>query len=429
MGDEERYAVASISAASGALHVWLRRDGTSRRSQSDCRPASSAAIAGELHRGHLFLASSSTSGTSCTICAHALQRVSGGPAGRSASPEPRLAAVALAPGTGLLAAGGVSGRCYLWSLASGDLLASWDAHFRSVLRIAFTDDEATIITAGTDASVLAFDVAELVDVMREKGDVVKPRLSLHGHDLPVTAVAVGFGGVSARVVTGSRDCSVKVWHLSSGRCVGSVAVGSAVVDVALAPDEGRAFVGLESGAVAVVEVARLRPGVVVAAETLRKLVVPVADGSVAAVVTAVSASPRGAEVVVGYGDGFVRVFDVETGMQLMVYSKHGDAPVTWVGVLSPIPDVVLQDVGGRGAAGSNGASSGAGDEDGAAAGPGAAAALPEGLLFEGALRKSVEPDLESLFLPRVVLAGAGNAGGVSHVWSAVDRALELAAAE
>lgn len=423
MEDEERYAVASISASSGSLHVWLRSDGASRRTQSNCRPASAAAVSGALHRGHLFLASASASGASSTLCAHALHRASGGPVSRSAAPEPRLVAVAVAPGAALVAAGGTSGRCYLWSLASGDLLASWDAHFRSVLRIAFTDDEATVVTTGTDASVLAFDVAELVDVTREQGVVVKPRLSIHGHDLPVTALAVGFGGASARVVTGSRDRTVKVWHLSSAQCVGSVSVGSAVTDIALASDEGQAFVGLASGAVIVVDVARLRQGSVTSADSLAKFEIPIAHGEEPPAVTSLCVSPLSTEVVVGYANGFVRVFDVATSVQVLVFSKHGDAPVTWVGVLSPVPDSVLRDVGGGSVGGDDAVPSNTDETGDGAPGNHTRSFAPEALLFDGALKKAIEPDLEETFLPRLVVAGVN---GHSGVWSAIDTALELA---
>jgi pre-rRNA-processing protein IPI3 len=422
MEDEERYAVASVSGTSGALHVWLRSDGASRRNQSNCRPPSSAAVGAALHRGHLFLASASASGTSSTLCAHALHRASGGPVSRSAAPEPQLVAVAVAPGSGLVVAGGKSGRCYMWSLVSGDLLASWDAHFRSVLRVVFSDDEATVVTSGADASVLAFDVAELVDVTREMSSVVKPRLSLHGHDLPVTALAIGFGGASARLVTGSNDRNVKAWHLSSGQCIGAVAMGSAVVDIALASDESRAFVGLASGSVAIVETLRLAQGVVASADNLARLEVPAATGVVAPAVTCISVSPLSTEVVVGYANGFVRIFDVATSVQLMVYSKHGDAPVTWVGVLSPVPDAVLRDVGGGGLRGED-----AGEDlhrDGGSAGNGhARSAVPDTLLFEGALKKAVDPEVETKFLPRLVLGGTNSA---SDVWTAIDRAVELA---
>lgn len=298
------------------------------------------------------------------------------------------------------------------------MLASWDAHFRAVVRVAFSDDEATIVTAGVDASVLVFDVADLADVARETGHVVKPRLSLHGHDLPVTALAVGFGGASARVVTGSLDCCVKVWHLASGRCVGSAVLGVAVVDVALAPDEGRAFVGLGDGTVAILEVAKLGQGSVVARENLDTLAAPAEDGAVAAAVTCLSVSPRGEEVIVGYKDGKVRVFDIETRVQLLVYSKHGDVPVTWVGVLSPVPEGVLDDAVCGATAVVEGVSDGSGKDGTGRHHRGGAA---EGLLFEGALRKAVEPELEQHFRPQHVFSGEGTSS-----WSLIDRALEMA---
>lgn len=419
MENEERYAVGSVSSGSGSLHFWLRHDGASRRAHTNCRPEGPGAVASSLHCGHLFVASASASGSSSHICAHALSRVSGGPSSRSAAPEPSLSAVAIAHKSGLLAGAGASGRCYLWSLASGDLLASWDAHFRKAARISFTDDEETLVTAGADASVLAFDVAELVDCTRRQGDIVKPRVSMRGHDLPIVALAVGFGGASARVVSASADRTAKLWHLSSGRCIGTVMLSAPATDVALSPDESRFYVGLESGAIVAAPPTRLSQVTPVADSSLVVFTAPGQSAQSQPSVTALATSPCGSEIVAGYGDGRVRILDAESGVELIQFAKHGDVPITWVGTFFPIPEAILRDAGGQSQVLNGGKESVSSEQY---FGDSKHSHEPANLLFQGALRKAVDVGLEGTFLPCVVLAGADSP---SAAWEAVDRTVAL----
>jgi WD40 repeat protein len=402
MEDDERYAIASVSGDSGALHVWMRRDGGSRRTQTGCRPTGPSCVSSVVHRGHLFSASRNPSSTSTTISAHALWRVVGAPVSRCAAPEPTLTALALSPDASILATGAASGRCYIWSLASGALLASWDAHFRAVTRLAFTDDGETILSAGADASVLAFDVADLVDADRPPGNAVRPRASLKGHALPVSALCVGFGGASARVVTAAADRTARMWHLASASCIGTVSLSAPASDVAFTPDESLAFIGLESGYIIVAPPTRLSPAASVADAALPSLVAPTLQGSRRpAAVTTVAVSPHGAEVIAGYADGNIRVFDVASRMLLMTYSKHGDVSVSWVGVLSPAPDAVSQDAGGGMGAGGT--------------------AVVEGLLYEGSLRKAADEEFKEHFEPKLLLTGADQP---TPAWAAVDCAFD-----
>lgn len=368
------------------------------------------------------MASASASGSSSHICAHALTRVSGGPSSRSAAPESSMVALAIARRSGVLAGAGSSGRCYLWSLVSGDLLAAWDAHFRATERICFTDDEETIVTAGADSTVLAFDVAELVDVTRPKGGLVSPRVSMRGHDLAIVALAVGFGGASARVVTASADRKAKIWHLSSGRCIGTILLSAPANDVVISPDESAVYIGLENGAIVEARPTQISQETPVADSSLSVISHPAESGQVPPAVTALATSPCGMEILAGYENGQVRIFDVESRVQLMLYSKHGDVPITWVGAFYPIPEAILRDSGGQNGVVSTatGVSEDDKDED-----VGLPFPEPQNLLFEGALGKAVDPQLEKSFLPRVLLAGADKP---SSAWEAIDRALFLAQA-
>jgi WD40 repeat protein len=399
MDEEERYGIASSGADAGGLHLWLRRDGGSRATQSGCRPRNVACMSSVPHRGHLFSASLNPSGSATLLCAHALWRGAGGPIARCSAPEPIISSVTVSPDGTLLAAGGESGRCYIWSLAAGALLGIWDAHFRAVTRLAFTDDSETILTAGADAAVFAYDVAQLVSVERERGAGVAPVAILQGHSLPITALSVGFGGSSARVVTASADRTARLWHLSSARDIGSVLLSAPAVDAVFAPDESAFFLGLATGAVVIVQPSQLSVADTVSDRSLPKMAPAAMQGKRPPAVTAMATSPLGLELIVGYADGQIRVYDVATYVLLMTYTKHGDVPVTWLGVVRNMSDYVGQESGG---------------DHGRA----------QGLLFEGGLGRTVDMDLKENFCPKVMLVGDSSG---SRTWEAIDNALECAA--
>ena len=173
---------------------------------------------------------------------------------RFAAPE-ALQAMALAPSGRWIAGAAATGRAYLWQAATGHLLRVWDAHYGAVTRLAFTEDDAVVISAGDDATVRAWALAKCVPPPRlhtqcaaspSHGPVrtsvrlgVRPyslvALRAHmapaplytwrDHTLPVTDVAVGAGGGRGWVATCSVDQTCKViparpaleWRWGSGR--------------------------------------------------------------------------------------------------------------------------------------------------------------------------------------------------------------------
>ncbi|GAB0491200.1 hypothetical protein MMPV_002452 [Pyropia vietnamensis] len=72
--------------------------------------------------------------------AHKVPPRGGAPLMRAAPPERPLVAAAASPCGSWLAAGAASGRAYIWDTASGVLLRAWDAHYRGVTALAWTDD-------------------------------------------------------------------------------------------------------------------------------------------------------------------------------------------------------------------------------------------------------------------------------------------------
>ncbi|EKD03950.1 ribosomal large subunit assembly and maintenance-related protein [Trichosporon asahii var. asahii CBS 8904] len=73
--------------------------------------------------------------------------------------------------------------------ASGLMLASWNAHYRSVTTLSFTSDSALLLSSSADASVHIFLVSRLIDC-DASSPVGKPYGSLSDHTLGVSAVAI-----------------------------------------------------------------------------------------------------------------------------------------------------------------------------------------------------------------------------------------------
>ncbi|CAD6575096.1 MAG: Pre-rRNA-processing protein ipi3 [Tremellales sp. Tagirdzhanova-0007] len=110
--------------------------------------------------------------------------------------------------------GSVSGHLYLWELASGLLLVSFNAHYRAITSLTFTSDSHLLLSASLDSSIHVFLVSRLVG-NEDTGNNGKPYGTLRDHTLSVRAVTVGRTASSSggRCWTASEDGTVKMWSL------------------------------------------------------------------------------------------------------------------------------------------------------------------------------------------------------------------------
>ncbi len=64
---------------------------------------------------------------------------------------------------GLYCVGGsASGRLFLWETSGGELLRTWDAHYKAISAVCFTGDGTFIVSGGEDALVCVWDTAQIV---------------------------------------------------------------------------------------------------------------------------------------------------------------------------------------------------------------------------------------------------------------------------
>jgi pre-rRNA-processing protein IPI3 len=67
-------------------------------------------------------------------------------------------------------AGGRSGKAYAWEVASGLLVQSWDAHFKSVTCMALTSDGGFLITGSEDTMVRVWAMANVLGAGNTTGE-------------------------------------------------------------------------------------------------------------------------------------------------------------------------------------------------------------------------------------------------------------------
>ncbi|KAF7732901.1 Pre-rRNA-processing protein ipi3 [Apophysomyces ossiformis] len=157
------------------------------------------------------------------------------------TPEKMVSVTASHQGT-YVAAATAGGRVYLWHIATGHLLRVFDAHYRRVTRLAFSGDDATLLTAGEDAAVNVWLVAHLL----ESEERPAPLYSWSDHTLPVSDLFVGHGGISStRVYTSSLDHTVKLWDLATGTLLTTFLFPKPVSTVVLDPSETMLFAACE----------------------------------------------------------------------------------------------------------------------------------------------------------------------------------------
>lgn len=283
------------------MHLWDLRTATTLVSYRPAAPASSAGVS---CIGSDFVAVAQT--TKPAI--HIFNWRKDQPHCRMSLPE-RVVSMAVTQDAALLLAGGDSGRVFLWEVASGALLRTWEAHYRSITAIQFTDDDSHVITASEDSLVRVWSCGDLLDYSAQSHAAPSPVVSWNQHTLPVSALAVGSGGIAARICSASLDRSVRIWHIPSGGCLASVSFPSPLTALALNPCEFSLYAAGSDGNVYVVDLASPVPS----AAGGYSLSPPQVFKGHAGAVLSLSMSLDGSLLISGSKDGTAKVWDCASG--------------------------------------------------------------------------------------------------------------------
>ncbi|GAA5973581.1 hypothetical protein JCM11641_007133 [Rhodosporidiobolus odoratus] len=129
-------------------------------------------------------------------------------------PPVRMSTMTVSKDGAYMAGGTPDGRIFLWEVASGSLLVTVDAHYRSVSVLEFSDDAAALVSGSEDATVSVWSVGRLLNSTPIYPPT--PFATLSDHTLPITDICVGVGAFpSCRIVTASMDSTVKIWDIST----------------------------------------------------------------------------------------------------------------------------------------------------------------------------------------------------------------------
>ena len=137
--------VISGSPEDETMHLWELNTATTLVSY---RPASPSCFAAAVPVGRDLFAVSQPGKPAL----HVFNWRRDMPQARMSLPE-RLVALAASPDGAHVLGGGEGGRVFLWEVAGGAMLRTWEAHYRAVTAIVFTDDGSHIITASEDSLV------------------------------------------------------------------------------------------------------------------------------------------------------------------------------------------------------------------------------------------------------------------------------------
>lgn len=254
--------------------------------------------------------------------------------------------IAVSPCGTYLAMGSEQGRLLIWELSSGSLLVAIDAHYQEISSLGFSQDSAYVITGSSDSRVLVWSMLDFVDT-ETNFDEIKPVHSWTHHSLSVTAVKVGYGrGVEARVYTASLDGTVRVWDLATGQLLTTFVASDKIRSIAVDPLERAVYAGLESGAIAIVDLYQKQAstGVLGAVGGAGQVVTlsdkssRVLDGQHNAGVTAVELSYDGNLLFSGDAAGRIFAWDLATGQVLREHKRHAGPICSIVAVARPKGD-------------------------------------------------------------------------------------------
>nr|CAD7456624.1 unnamed protein product [Timema tahoe] len=159
----------------------------------------------------------------------------------------RVSALATSP-DGLYLVAAVDCKLYIWQINSGDLLSVAARHFLRITVIKFTDDGCLFASAGEDSMVMVWSLQSLISQHDANMSLQQePLYSYSDHALAVHDIYIGPGGMRSRMYTVSADRTCKVYDLSSGTLLLSMAFDSRLSSVAVDPTETEVFVGTIQG--------------------------------------------------------------------------------------------------------------------------------------------------------------------------------------
>ncbi|KAJ7065191.1 WD40-repeat-containing domain protein [Mycena amicta] len=263
-----------------------------------------------------------------------------------------------------LAGGTAQGRIYIWEalsisftsiqLGSGILYNAWDAHYRKVTVLKFTNDGAALLSGSEDSGVSVWSVSRLLDDDTQ-AELPAPSCVLSDHTLPVTDILCGVGNFPrCRVLSASLDHSVKLWDLASRTLLTTFQFPHPISCIAWDVTERAFFAASPNGSVHQVHLFRERdvPGNYEAiggagsADIIRvddedrfkaqkRRLITVGEPVVSLTISLTSTL-----LLVGTSAGIIHIFDIPSHQLLRSISTHKGTSITYLSTMLKPPDLV-----------------------------------------------------------------------------------------
>jgi WD40 repeat protein/serine/threonine protein kinase len=190
----------------------------------------------------------------------------------------------------------------VWDAVTGHELLTLTGHSAWVRSVAFSPDGLRIVSGGDDKMAKVWDA--------ETG---RELLTLKGHTGTVSSVAFSHDG--QRIVTGSADKMAKVWEAGSGRNLLTFkGHNSGVNAVAIFPDGRRIVTGSSDNTAKLWDAKSDRELLTLKGHIKR--------------VSSVAFSPNGQRIATGSWDNTAKLWNAETGLELCSLRGHGEGQ--WV---------------------------------------------------------------------------------------------------
>ncbi|WBW73512.1 Rix1 complex WD repeat subunit Crb3 [Schizosaccharomyces osmophilus] len=161
---------------------------------------------------------------------------------------------AVSPCDSWLVGGTEKGSLYIWSVLSGALIHAFRAHYQPLTHVSISNDGMLVYTASNDGDINIWLMSSLADRSNMAGvtggSAIKPFQSLSGHKRAIVSLINGPGpSISSRLYTASEDSTVRVWDVSTGNLLTTVALNSMPSCMTIDPAERIIYVGNEKGLV------------------------------------------------------------------------------------------------------------------------------------------------------------------------------------
>ncbi|XP_004291097.1 PREDICTED: WD repeat-containing protein 18-like [Fragaria vesca subsp. vesca] len=241
------------------------------------------------------------------------------PDAKSSQDEPIKPLAANREGT-YVVGGGVSGTIYLWEVTSGRLLRKWDAHYRAVSCLRFSDDGTILFSGSEDGEIRAWNLVTIFDDHQSQHEKYGHLLSFTEHSLSVTDMVLGFG-YDPVIVSASEDRTCKIWSFSRGTLLRNIVFPTIIDAIAMDPGENLLFAGGRDGNI---YVAALNTAKTASSKYGLHIINCFSNHSKA--VTCLAWGLSGNYLISGSEDGMVRVWDAKTANIIRVL-KHSKGPV------------------------------------------------------------------------------------------------------